>query len=670
MHKIKTCDLEHIFFISDLRTNIHGLIYCFYSLLPLYLQVSKYSKMESTMKKMVILIFFVIFSYSFAYSQSTEHILFDQGVKFYLDKNYEAAQSTFLKLSSEFPDSPLASATYYMLMRTQYQLKKYALAEASGHLLLKKYPFSKYKDDVYYWLGNIKFQMKQYQKGVLYWLLAFKYTDDSRLKKRLSRYLNKAMTSILTEEELNNLATKVDDTNLKILVNISFARKLIQNRKYSEAYGILKKIKTEHPNNPFTNVVESILSDIPFENIISGKYILVSVPRGEGVGGLGQIGEHFTEGFKFALEEHKMLFPNSDVKALFINDSNSVVKSIPSILNVLGRYDVWVNVGSLTNEMTANLELISKYNGIVHIAPTANHANLKKIYDKYIQINPDAFTKGVTLATYAKQNLKHHTIAMLAPDDEYGKMFVHGFQSVWQDSDSVSYLDIEYFSPEAKKFMQQLSKIRYLAQLKMFTDSISQVQPDLSEEEILSMYQVWLDEKVTKLKEELMKNVDSLDIPMDNIDLFVAAIYPDQVQAFSSQFAFFNFQTQLIGNEGWYNPEELDKVNSSYINNLIFITPIFIQNESWEYKNFKNKFRIKLKKTPDKFHLLGYNLGKWISEHLDLADSKDKLMDYLLQDNTSNLIGMQIIFPDDSNANINHFLNFVQFKYGKFFQLK
>jgi ABC-type branched-subunit amino acid transport system substrate-binding protein len=623
------------------------------------------------MKKWIFFLFIVTSILTvYAQEKGTEYVLFDQGVKFYIEKNYKAAESTFLKLSSEFPDSPIASATYLMLMRTQYQLKKYSLAEASGHLILKKFPFSRYKDDAYYWLGNIKFQLKQYQKGVMYWLLAFKTSDDKRLKKILSNYLNKAMTNVLSEEDLYNLANKLDDRNLRILVRISLSRKLIMKRKYTEAYGILKKIKTEYPANPFMNIVNKILDEIPFEKVITGRYIMISMPQGESQNTLEMVGHHFVEGFQFAIRQHQNLFPESEVKTIIVNDSNSIVKSIPTILNVISKYDIWVNVGSLANETTAGLELISRYNHIPLISPIANHKNLRNIFNNFFQINPDPFTKGKTLGEYAKEHLSHQTIAIIAPDDDYGHDFVKGFQTVFVDSDSVSYLDVEYFTPDTKQFIQQLSRIRFLSQLKTFRDSIMQEQPELSEEELLSMYEVWLNEKVETLKAELMKNVDSLDIPMKNIDLFVAAIYPDQVQAFASQFAFYNFKTQLLGNEGWYNQEELDKVNSAYINNLIFISPIFIQQENWEFKNFRNKFRTVVRKTPDKYHLLGYNIGLWLAKAIDLAETKDDVERALLNTDDVKFIGMKIQFSKNSTTNVNHYLNFIQYKYGRLFQLK
>ncbi|GAB4170296.1 MAG: hypothetical protein Kow00108_04300 [Calditrichia bacterium] len=608
-----------------------------------------------------------------ANAQTADYVLFDQGLKFYLDKNYKAAESNFLKISSEYPDSPIITAAYLMLLRSQYHQKKYALAEASGHLLMKKYPSSRYKDDVYYWLGNIKFQLKQYQKGVLYWLLSFKETSDKRLKKILSSKLNKAMTNVLSDEDLKNLAERLDDDQLKILVQISHAKVLIRNREYTEAYGILKNIKNQYPDNPFQSIINTILEDIPFDQVITGKYILLSMPQAEELDILGKTGSDFIQGFKFGYNEFKKLSPESEVNLVTIDDSNSVVAGAPKILETISKYDIWAAVGSLTDEMTGALELIFKYNNIPLIAPTAKHKNLKKIFGKYIQINPDPFMKGKILGNYTRSYLKHDTIATMAPLDEYGKQFINGFKSAFSDSDSVFIISEEYFVSNANQFLQQFKNIRFKALFHTFkdsvlNDSINMEDKELTDEELLSMYQVWLDEKVEKMREELGKNVDSLDIPVENIDVLVAAIYPEQIPSFSSQFAYFNLKTQLVGNEGWYDIDELDKVNSTYINNLIFITPIFIQDENWDFKNFKNKFRQSVKTTPNKFHLLGYNLSKWLCMNVEASENKSGFLSLLLSENNTQMIGMNLKFS--SNSQTNEYLNIVQYKFGKFFKIR
>lgn len=614
---------------------------------------------------------FVVLLFRHVPAQHPEVILFDQGVTFYLEKNYTAAESNFLRLSSEFPDSPIASATLYMLMRSQYQLKKYEQAAATANLLLKRFPNSRYKDDIYYWLGNIHIKLLQYQKGVLYWLLAYKISDDSRLKKTLSGKINEALTNLFSVEELSLLEEKIEDQNLKILIRINIAREYIRQRKFNQAYQILQQISSTNPDHPYQNLVKTILNEIPFQNMLGGKTVLVSLPLDKASSTLSAVGNQFKQGLEFALEEHKEMFPSTSIRLEFIDDGGSSAVGIPAALDVISTSDVWVTIGSLSDDMTASLALLSRFHAIPHVSPVSFHPGLQKINRNTFILNPDPYTKGATLASYAREKFTPRTIVFIGPDDDYGHEFFKGFSAVWDSTDSVEFLDTAFFHPEAGQFMNQLSDIRYKAQVRMFRDSLDSVGLNLKDEEFLSAYRIWLTNKVNALRETLMKSrIDTLDIPIKNIDLFVAVIYPDQVQEFASQFAFFNFQTQLLGNEGWYNQEELDKVNSNYINNLIFISPLFIQEENWEYRNLRNKFRIKLKTTPEKYHLLGYNVGHWVFKALDLAQDKNQLTDLLKEAKELRLVGMNLYFSPEKGVPVNQHLNFIQYKYGKLFQIR
>ena len=52
--------------------------------------------------------------------------------------------------------------------------------------------------------------------------------------------------------------------------------------------------------------------------------------------------------------------------------------------------------------------------------------------------------------------------------------------------------------------------------------------------------------------------------------------------------------------------------NKNYLNGLIFITDGYLNEESWDYRQFRNNFRKTLKRTPGKFELIGYDSSNFI----------------------------------------------------------
>jgi len=83
----------------------------------------------------------------------------------------------------------------------------------------------------------------------------------------------------------------------------------------------------------------------------------------------------------------------------------------------------------------------------------------------------------------------------------------------------------------------------------------------------------------------LTKNeIDSLEIPLNVYDGFLLVVEPDAVEILAPQFARFNINTQLLGNENWADREALFRV-SNYVEGLVFAEPMNVRGGD-EYYNF------------------------------------------------------------------------------------
>ena len=120
-------------------------------------------------------------------------------------------------------------------------------------------------------------------------------------------------------------------------------------------------------------------------------------------------------------------------------------------------------------------------------------------------------------------------------------------------------------------------------------------------------------EEQRKLLKETKTTLDSADVPVTTFDAMFLPVYVDDISYMAAQFAYANFQTQIIGNSDWYDNVALKK-NRNYINGIIFVTDGYLNEEDWDFRQFRNKFRNTFKTTPGRFELIAYDSFKFISQ--------------------------------------------------------
>ena len=77
----------------------------------------------------------------------------------------------------------------------------------------------------------------------------------------------------------------------------------------------------------------------------------------------------------------------------------------------------------------------------------------------------------------------------------------------------------------------------------------------------------------------------------------------------TSQLRYFNFQTQLLGNGSWYEPNELEQ-HRQYSNGVIFSTDMYLEEINQQYQQFVKQFRSTFSKDPTKNSIIGYDAAK------------------------------------------------------------
>jgi hypothetical protein len=163
----------------------------------------------------------------------------------------------------------------------------------------------------------------------------------------------------------------------------------------------------------------------------------------------------------------------------------------------------------------------------------------------------------------------------------------------------------EWYYPGDQDFNKQFMQMKRVGLKSAFRDSVWGQSPELDTVSVDSMYHEYQLAELEKLEETDIK-VDSADIEVTSIDGVFIPIFKEDIPFMAPQIAYSNIQAQYLGNSDWYDVEQLKK-NKNYINGIVFVSDGFVDEENWDFRNFRNTFREQLKKSPSQYHLIGYD---------------------------------------------------------------
>jgi ABC-type branched-subunit amino acid transport system substrate-binding protein len=266
------------------------------------------------------------------------------------------------------------------------------------------------------------------------------------------------------------------------------------------------------------------------------------------------------------------------------------------------------------------------------------------------------------LAQFASDSLQISRFATFSPLDNHFLRMVEAFVATVETA-GAEVVAQEWYYPGDQDFSKQFMSLKRKGLKYAFGDSVLSINPELGPVQIDSLY----DEYVRIAKEELTKSetkLDSADIPVTGIDGIFIPIYKEDLPFIAPQIAYSNIRSQYLGNGDWYDLEQLKK-NKNYINGIIFVTDGFINEESWDYRRFRNEYRSSIKKTPSLYNIIGYDSFRYILSAISNVNSIIKRDEFLQRlENMENHIGIyRNIYLNEERVNQN--LQLLRFNYGQ-----
>ncbi|RMD97207.1 MAG: amino acid ABC transporter substrate-binding protein, partial [Calditrichaeota bacterium] len=370
----------------------------------------------------------------------------------------------------------------------------------------------------------------------------------------------------------------------------------------------------KHPEHKMKNELVDFLKN-KIQLILNTNRIGVILPLS---GEFSEEGQRLASGIRYAEYEAKQENGDAINAETVIRDSESnMIRAIREFQDLERDPNIVCFIGELENIITAGLAGVAQASKIPLVAPTATDNGLANLGSYVFQASPDLEEQARALARYAFKMDSLRTFVTIAPHDAYGQQMVDAF-SEEIDRLGGEIITQRWYYGVPENLGRLFKSIREIAFRRGLEDTLRLKLPNFAQ---LDKDSLWKDfNRRFMLENNENESIVELSssYPVNNIDGVFLPIYQEDIQFVARQLKYFNINAQILGGEFWYLQDlEKNKQLLPYIDHTIFVSSYYFDPESFEYKNFRNRFRKKMGTTPEKWELFGYDTAKMIFSMLD-----------------------------------------------------
>lgn len=558
---------------------------------------------------------------------------FRKALTLYVAKNYNRAFVNFESLSSTKVIHQRTTATLLMTGKSLYKLNRYLDAIPYFDRLISGFSKSKYLDDAFYGRSTSNYKLHDYFSSVedLLWIV-----DNSSNSKLVEKSKNLALQAAenLTSDDFERLLRSGTGESSAAVLTIAYARSKMEQGSPDVARTILNNYKQKYRRNQFTAQIDQLLSNSDRAESNSFK-IGVVLPLS---GYFSEEGLAVLHGIKFAQEKIKNI-AGRPVELVVRDSESNLIQAIHHVETLIDRENVTAIIGELESQVTAGIGALASAKHVPVIGPAATENGVASVAETVFQLNSDLENKGRALAEYAINEMSLKTFATLAPTDDYGQQMVASFSSA-VDELGGRIVAQRWYNGRPEDLGRQFKSIRETA---FHFDSTD------------------VDSLILKAKEEDRK-LEEYQIPVNSIDgFFFPFSFSDDIKYIAPQLALHNINTQILSGEYLHDLDVLQGAQvQKYINGAIFISDYFPDENSRDYRTFRTEFRLKAKKSPERWEVYGFDAFSLITKALkDGATSGADISGNLSE--LSGFNGKKGVITFRDNNRVNREVNILQF---------
>jgi ABC-type branched-subunit amino acid transport system substrate-binding protein len=574
---------------------------------------------------------------------------FVEAMKSFQTGGFDTAAVLFVRTLREYPRSHRTTGAFIMGAKAYYELKNYRESIRLLKDLIDLFPHSSYIDDAHYTLGHDYYRLGRYEDAASEFITVHQTAQEPRLLSRSEKMLELLTSSYLTLAELKLLQPEAQSSDMKALVTVRIAEKILKMGDLAAAQEMLRTVAVLPPTVKYVDEALSLLAQMEKRGGVKIGIALPLMLKAENPV-TRALGVEFLQGIQLAVDEYNRTIP---VKiGLEVRDTERDPSiAARQVADLCSDEKVSVVIGPvLSNEVFASAGIANERN-MPLITPTATANGIAAIGPFIFQANPDYDTRGRDAAAFAFQDLHAKSFAVLAPSDDVGRQMAESFVAEVQALGGVL-MDVQWYPAGTSDLRKELSAMRRKALEKLEVPTIDfnakMRQSELNRMIAWGVNQSMLDSLIERgltapvtllfgtrgmaiadslklpTRLEQMK-YDSLGLPVPNIDvIFVPIASSDEIPVVSSQLKFFNIQAQVIGTGDWNDVGALDQ-NRQYTDGIMFMVDSYASPSGEAYKVFEARYRLaNNNKAPGTNALYGYDVASMVVQIIAQGKSKRK----------------------------------------------
>ncbi|MCH7619565.1 MAG: penicillin-binding protein activator [Candidatus Marinimicrobia bacterium] len=553
----------------------------------------------------VLIAFFFAYLSPSAQSGIDEIVLENQsqkGVEKYKQENYKQALYIFENLFRIRYEYPSKDIVHLMYGKTLYKLGRYEQAKKVQKDFLLMYPDNTLTDYARHNLGEIYYRLGEFPKATREFLSVAVNAKSAPLRSKGLTLAGYILENKITLDDIR----KQRNETLNIIEKAFLTLKLSENLYLRGAGGLAKKeaksFLAEFRNPPFKEEIKRI-SKGKFRETEGAVNIGVLLPL---TGEYAENGLNLLRGIKTAFNEQPEEVKKK-VKLTIIDNESDQVKTVELMLKLSNDPSILAVIGPMMSDNATAASAIANSRNLPMISPTATKDGIAGLGFYSFQSNSDLTVKGRSLAKYAIDSLSLRRIAILSPANDYGKQMTDSF-ALEIDALGGEIVAQSWYYGEPKNLRLQFNEFRRIG-FRIHEELYPTEEPPDS-------FDILTDTTLTdSVKMEMltalskpMEEIDSGKVVLDVIDGFYLPIEFGEIKYIAPQFAFWNFKTQILGGQNWYDEEILmDKAIARYLDGAIFSSDIYrgVDNEALE--ELRKKYQKTFGEDPYRTDIFGYD---------------------------------------------------------------
>jgi ABC-type branched-subunit amino acid transport system substrate-binding protein len=617
------------------------------------------------------------------------------GVRQYSQKDFKSALQSFHNSILSGTLNHRITASTMMMAKTQYALKHYEEAITLCDSFLVQFPGSLYREDAYFTRGMCYYNLSLYVQTIAEMESVLAIAQQPKNQEHAAKIIEHVASEFLSDGQIDSLLLAASTNRMKAQWKVIRAERYFSAGDHDRARDLLRNVDTTLLNHSLQRRMNLLRSRIERGNLVRIGVLLPLSSSKTADSREKKVALEVLEGIELALSEYEEnISPGQVSIELQLRNSERRSDTIRSALLSFAEDDkIIALIGPIFSDETMAAAVASREVKIPLISPTATDDSIASVSDYIFLANTTGGMRGKILADYAVQELGAKNVAVLASDAPFSKTQADSFAAHIQRLGGTVLIDRRYTrgSVDLREHFKAMRKAaaeqspEYIVQFKGKINTAEVLRTLLSfgiraaiadsalaysgELNVTTYLGARAKELVDSLKlpfKRQLPYVDSLNYPVTAIEVLFNPIYASQqIGVVSSQLAYYNVKTQLLGTSEWYNPHELE-MNRRYADGVIFGSDRWIeQNENT--KRVLAKYMQKYGRQASDYVLFGFDVMSMIIQLLnDGALTREEMITALLNARYSG-IRNSISF---TRRRVNGSLNILQYKEGSVTKLQ